>query len=130
MNPVETFGEFAQKLSTTDLMLYAGVGLVLWVMFKDKLSPVQKFLSRFFVKRTPVTPVFPENIPSLPLVTESAVSDEDVFFLLVSSWKRTRDLAVMAGCKKAVEAADQMFPHLSPVTCKESKDDVIQNKLA
>lgn len=121
MNPVETFGEFTQKLTTTDLMLYAGAGLVLWVMFKDKLSPVQKFLSKFFVKKTT------ETTTAVPV---EVASEEDVFFQLVSSWKRTRDLAVMAGCKKAVEAADQMFPHLSPVTCKESKDDVIQNKLA
>ena len=42
MNFTESFQEFSSRVSTTDLALYAGVGLVLWVLFKDKLSPVQK----------------------------------------------------------------------------------------
>ena len=45
MNYAETFDEFSSKLSGTDLALYAGAGLILWVLFKDKLSPVQKLVS-------------------------------------------------------------------------------------
>ena len=43
MNYTETFQEFASKVGPMDLALYAGVGLVLWVLFKDKLSPVQTY---------------------------------------------------------------------------------------
>ena len=41
MNFTESFDQFSSSLSTTDLALYAGVGLVVWVMFKNKLRPIQ-----------------------------------------------------------------------------------------
>ena len=44
MNFTESFSEFSSKLRPQDLALYAGVGIVLWVLFKDKLSPVQKIV--------------------------------------------------------------------------------------
>ena len=50
------------------------------------------------------------------------VKTQNVFFDLVVSWKQTRDLAELSGCKKAVEVADQMFPYLSPTICSEDKD--------
>ena len=37
-----------------------------------------------------------------------------VFFDLVKSWKKTRDLAEDYGATRAVEIADEMFPHLVP----------------
>lgn len=117
MNMTESFSEFSSKVGPTDLMLYAGVGIVLWVLFKDKLSPVQKLLSNLFSSITN------HKLPSLPSVnTEPVVHvpSDDVFFDLVVSWKQTRDLAVRSGCSKAVEVADQMFPYLSPNVCKES----------
>ena len=40
----QSFEEFSKSLGPTDLALYAGAALVLWVVFKDKLSPVQKLL--------------------------------------------------------------------------------------
>lgn len=124
MNFTESFEQFSSKLSTMDLALYAGVGLVLWVMFKEKLSPVQAFLLNLFNQvKGKVTPVVPSvSLPSLP--TQPAVNDaEDVFFKLVVSWKQTRDLAVQSGCVEAVKVADQMFPFLSPTVCNQ-KDEV------
>lgn len=119
MNPLETFGEFSKKLTPTDLALYAGVGIVIWVLFKDQLSPIQKIITDLFNKSsTPKT-----TVPTISPTTDNvnAVPDQDVFFNLVASWKQTRDLAVRSGCSKAVEVADQMFPYLSPVVCKEEK---------
>jgi len=113
MNFTDSFQDFSSKFSTTDLALYAGVGLVLWVMFKDKLSPVQKFLMNLFAKVKNNT-----ELPSLPLVP--VVEDkEDLFFQLVASWKQTRDLAVRSGCQEAIKVADQMFPYLSPMGCSK-----------
>ena len=124
MNPLETFGEFSKKLTPTDLALYAGVGMVLWVLFKDQLSPVQKAITDLFNKPPApkaVVPVAPVTVT--PSDNSSVVPDADVFFNLVASWKQTRDLAVRTGCTKAVEVADQMFPYLSPVVCKEESQD-------
>jgi len=115
MNPLETFGEFSSKLTTTDIMLYGGVALVLFVLFKDKLGFVQKTVQGL-LNKTPLVKV-------KETVSVTSAADSDVFLNLVSSWKQTRDLALLAGCEKAVEAADQMFPHLSPVTCKGHKDE-------
>lgn len=134
MNFTESFDQFSSRITTLDLALYAGVGLVLWVLFKDKLSPVQKVLGSLLnnlksinsqptnttpaVASVPVTnipiPTDELNIPRFTVV-------DDVFFRLVVSWKQTRDLAVESGCDEAVKAADQMFPFLSPNICgKES----------
>jgi hypothetical protein len=129
MNFTESFQEFSSKLSTMDLALYAGLGLTLWVLFKDKLSPVQTLLNDLLNKmRNNVNTVTPPAI-SLPnpvpvnKVT-NPLSSEDVFFKLVVSWKQTRDLAVKSGCDEAVKVADQMFPFLSPNVCNAKKDTV------
>lgn len=126
MNPLETFGEFSQKLTTTDLMLYAGIGIVLWVLFKDQLSPVQKVLQQMvdkFYKKTTSTKT---NTNPVVVVDNQLSNDNhdktDIFFDLVVSWKQTRDLAVKSGCVKAVEVADSMFPYLSPVVCNETEE--------
>lgn len=127
MNFTESFQEFSSKLGPTDLALYAGVGLVLWILFKDKLSPVQKLLMGLVDKVKGV------GNSALPVVTVPAVSPvvvpkrtdaEDTFFKLVVSWKQTRDLAVQSGCSEAVKVADQMFPFLSPNVCKKNEDKV------
>ena len=128
MNFTESFQEFSSRLSTTDLALYAGVGLVLWVLFKDKLSPVQKLLMGLVDKMKGVDggsslPVV--NVPSVsPVVVPKTSDAEDTFFKLVVSWKQTRDLAVQSGCAEAVKVADQMFPFLSPNVCKKNEDKV------
>jgi hypothetical protein len=125
MNFTESFQEFSSKLSTTDLALYAGVGLVLWVMFKDKLSPVQKLLIGVVEKVKGLASSSTVKLPTVdvpkvdPVVLPKATGDgrDDVFFKLVVSWKQTRDLAEKSGCTEAVKVADQMFPFLSPNVC-------------
>lgn len=118
MNYTETFNEFASKSTPLDLALYAGLGLILWVLFKDKLTPVQKFILDLTKK------VYPGNdsnfhvLPSIPDISlPKSVVKEDVFFKLVASWKQTRDLAVQSNCVEAIKVADQMFPFLSPTAC-------------
>ena len=129
MNFTESFQEFSSRLSTTDLALYAGVGLVLWVLFKDKLSPVQKLLMGFVDKMKGVnggSSLLVVNVPSVsPVVVPKTSDAEDTFFKLVVSWKQTRDLAVQSGCAEAVKVADQMFPFLSPNVCKKNEDKVL-----
>ena len=132
MNFTDSFQDFSSKLSTTDLALYAGVGLVLWVMFKDKLSPVQKLLYSVVDKVKGLVSGGGLKLPSVdvpkvdPVVLPKATGDakDDVFFKLVVSWKQTRDLAEKSGCVEAVKVADQMFPFLSPNIC-EKKEEVV-----
>lgn len=119
MNFTQTFEEFSGSLGPTDLLLYAGVGIVLWVLFKDQLSPVQKIILDLVnkIKGKIPSPVVP-NVSIEPAVT----NEPNIFFDLVVSWKQTRDLAEKSGCTKAVEVADQMFPYLSPTICGENND--------
>ena len=123
MNYTESFQEFATKVGPMDLALYAGVGIVLWVLFKDKLSPVQQLLGNLVEKfkgANPLKPVTPVAV-LVPSVKPVVTTKEDIFFKLVVSWKQTRDLAVESGCSEAVKVADQMFPYLSPVVCTKEE---------
>lgn len=124
MNYAETFDQFASKVTPTDLALYAGVGIILWVLFKDRLSPVQKILNNLLEKVKNVSPLKPVSPVAVvvPAVKPVVTTKEDIFFKLVVSWKQTRDLAAECGCSEAVKVADQMFPYLSPVVC--SKEEV------
>lgn len=124
----ESFDQFASKLSGTDLALYAGAGLIIWVLFKDKLSPIQKIIGDLiqkFKNVSPLKPVTPVAVV-VPSVKPVITSKEDIFFKLVVSWKQTRDLAAECGCEQAVKVADQMFPYLSPVVCSEKKEDILK----
>ncbi len=124
MNFTQSFEEFSSSLGDMDVALYAGVGLVLWVLFKDKLSPVQSLLVSLFNTVKSVVPKPTGSTVVVPPVVSSVVAAErvdDVFFRLVVSWKQTRDLAEASGCSEAVKVADQMFPFLSPTVCKEGK---------
>lgn len=116
----ESFDQFSSSLGPTDLALYAGVGLVLWVMFKDKLSPVQKILTPVIDK---IRGLFTTNnvvINTTKPVTPAQINAKnDLFFRLVESWKQTRDLAQQSGCEEAIKVADQMFPYLSPTVCAD-----------
>ena len=132
MNFTQSFEEFSTKLGPTDLALYAGVGIVLWVLFKDKLTPIQKLVLNLTEKMRSIlvsgTPSQAVNTV-LPVVTKPVINDEpnnsqDIFFKLVVSWKQTRDLAVKSGCSEAVKVADQMFPFLSPNVCTKKQDTV------
>lgn len=125
MNFTESFQEFSSRLGPTDLALYAGAGIVLWILFRERLSPIQQLLMGLINKaksllgglnKTPVVPA--------PVVLPKSVGDgqpDDTFFRLVVSWKQTRDLAQQSGCAEAVKVADQMFPFLSPTVCKDKK---------
>jgi hypothetical protein len=123
MNYTESFEEFASKVGPMDLALYAGFGIVLWVLFKEKLSPIQNLLVSLIEKIKGVSglkPVSPVAV-IVPSVKPVVTTKEDLFFKLVVSWKQTRDLAVECNCTEAVKVADQMFPYLSPVVCTKDK---------
>lgn len=127
MNLTQSFEEFSGSLGTMDLALYAGIGIILWVLFKDKLSPVQKIVSDLwnsatasFIDKKESTVVV--KVPDI--IRTAPKSDKDLFFDLVVSWKQTRDLAIKSGCSKAVEVADQMFPYLSPMVCGDQEGSV------
>ena len=124
MNYTETFDQFASRLGPTELALYAGAAVILYVLFKDKLSPVQKIVLSFieqFKNSAALKPVTPVAVV-VPTVKPVITSKEDIFFKLVVSWKQTRDLASECGCVEAVKAADQMFPYLSPVVCTKEEE--------
>jgi len=109
----QSFDDFSRSLGPTDLALWAGVAIVLWVIFKDKLSPVQKLVLSLVEKVKSVVPAKNKVVKS--------VSSNDLFFRLIESWKQTRDLAEQAGCAQAVKVADDMFPFLSPTVCGEKE---------
>lgn len=124
MNFTESFEQFSRGLQPRDLMLYAGAGIVLWVLFKDRMSPVQKFLAgivekvkSLLVSGSSQNPVVVVPVVKPVDVVASEQKSDDVFFRLVVSWKQTRDLAEESGCVEAVKVADQMFPFLSPNVC-------------
>jgi hypothetical protein len=125
MNYTESFEQFSSRVTPTDLALYAGAGIILWILFKDKLSPVQKFLGDLVgglkSKLNNGASVVPVVVPDVSPVEVSKETKEDNFFKLVVSWKQTRDLAVKSGCEEAVKVADQMFPFLSPTVCSKEK---------
>ena len=128
MNLTQSFEEFSAGLGPMDLALYAGVGIVIWVLFKDQLSPVQKALMDLFNSfKNKLSTEQPNKITiSVPEAVKSQPADaQNLFFDLVVSWKQTRDLAQRSGCDKAVKVADEMFPFLSPMVCsdKEIFDD-------
>lgn len=121
----ESFSDFASRIGPTDLALYAGAALVLFVLFKDRMSPVQKMVVDL-VNRTKNLLGNKSNLSIIPEVTLPAVNTsktnsttEDIFFKLIVSWKQTRDLAAKLNCSEAVKVADQMFPYLSPNSCEE-----------
>jgi len=139
MNFTQSFEEFSKGLSSTDLMLYAGVGLIIWVLFKDKLSPVQNLfksvtegLKGLLAKNIAPNPAVTQpgqKVDAVPAVLaqtiaeNSNVESEDLFFKLIVSWKETRDLALKCGCEKAVDVADEMFPYLSPSICGKDNNN-------
>jgi len=124
MNYAQSFDEFASSLGPTDLALYAGAALIAWVLFKDRLNPVSLVVKQLVDKVYGLLSSKPGVAKPVPAATNNSVgveTKEDVFFELVTSWKKTRDLAVKAQCTEAIKVADQMFPYLSPVVCNEEK---------
>ena len=120
----ESFNDFASRIGPTDLALYAGAALVLFVLFKERISPVQQLIVELVNKGKNFLSKSKSSVASevkLPLVTNasSVSNNEDTFFKLVVSWKQTRDLATQLNCDEAVKVIDQAFPYLSPNSCKE-----------
>jgi hypothetical protein len=125
LNLTQSFEDFASKMGPMDLALYAGVALVVWVLFKDNIvstvSPAVKGLKELLSKKysndsgVSVPNIDPVVVPKMAASTEK----DETFFKLVVSWKQTRDLAQQSGCAEAVKVADQMFPYLSPNVCKK-----------
>lgn len=119
MNYAESFEEFSRGVTPTDLMVYAGAALIVYVLFQNQLSPIKQWVVDFF---SSVTNKFKKNsssTTSLPVVDTSrkvAVVDNS-FLQLVSSWKNTRDLAEKMSCSEAVKILDSAFSHLSPNNC-------------
>lgn len=121
----ESFDQFAARMTPIDLALYAGAGIILWVLFKDRLTPVQKFISDLITKVYPKTTSNFHVVPNVSDVSlPKSIVKEDVFFKLVASWKQTRDLALQSDCAEAVKVADQMFPFLSPVACSDKSTQI------
>jgi hypothetical protein len=135
MNYTQSFEEFSSGLAPTDLALYAGLGIVLFVLFKDEMSPVQKFLLDLFNKakdtvtdlakpdpNPPVTGPVPVTPPSpAPILIRPDNDPNKVFFQMVASWKQTRDLAAKQGCESAVKSLDDVFQYLAPTVCEGEK---------
>lgn len=115
MNYSESFEEFARSVQPMDLALYAGVGVVLWVLLKDKTTPIQTFIGNAFktIKNNTNNLISKSNVSNIVTVKKN----KDVFFDLIVSWKKTRDLAIEAGCDEAVKNIDQIFPYLNPEQC-------------
>lgn len=129
MNYTQSFEEFSASLGPTDLALYAGVGMVLFVLFKDKLSPIQAVLLELFdqlkdvLKSDPTPAPVPVVRPDIfvPNVVKPETKKDDVFFEMVSAWKRTRDLAEQYKCEEAVKSLDETFQYLAPTVCGDKK---------
>lgn len=105
---LETFGT---NIKTMDVLLYAGVAIVVYVLFKEQIhSVLNKIKEKLNKTKAP-------NLPSIDMGDYDNLepdTKDDIFFQLIMSWKQTRDLAETYGADKAVEIADQMFPHLVP----------------
>lgn len=108
---LENFGD---SFKTIDLVLYAGVAVVVYVLFQEKIHEILNKIKDSIKKNKQTIPYFPPEEPD--------IEPDDVFFALIQSWKQTRDLAEEYGAYKAVEIADQMFPHLVP------KEEVVHNE--
>lgn len=128
MNFTDSFQDFSTNIGIKDIFLYAGIGLVVWYMFKDNLPALPASITDVwsnFNKRNNSNNVDVVD-KLLKGVKIPKKSDQQLFLDLVVSWKQTRDLAEQSGCRKAVEVADQMFPYLSPQIC-EDKSPVVDS---
>lgn len=119
----QSFEQFSGSLGTTDVLLYAGVALFLWYLFRDKMGGIKDVVTNLISSYTRIQKPNKIIIPA-PGSSSQVVSKEDVFFQLVSCWKQMRDLAVQANCSEAIKAIDLMFPHLSPNSCNKPQGEV------
>lgn len=112
MNIEDNFG----AMKPIDLTLYVGVAIVLYLLFQNQILKVKdKVLESWKNTRlnnnlTKDTVVVPDSSTRI----DTIYNDSELFFRLIKSWKETKDLAEQYGATKAVEIADEMFPHLIP----------------
>jgi len=94
-----------------DWCLYGVVAIVLYVLFKDRLGSVQELFGKIIRSTPKLNDIISvdDNKPA-----DEIYNDSELFFKLIKSWKETKDLAEQYGADKAVDIADQMFPHLIP----------------
>ena len=114
----QSFDDFSAGLSTTDLFLYAGAGLLVYFLFQDKLDGLKSWVMDLVSKTKNTT-----NKPVSPVVQNTRLkpnSSADPFVELIVSWKHTRDLAEGCKNKQAVELMDKLFPSLN-ASLSESK---------
>jgi hypothetical protein len=119
MNYAESFEEFSRGLTPTDLMVYGGAAIVLFVLFKDQLVPLKEKLLNWYnslIKKTQKDPNATVSAPATNNKTKETDNDK-LFLQLISSWKNTRDLAETMSCDEAVKILDSAFSHLGPNNC-------------
>jgi hypothetical protein len=119
MNYSQSFEEFSRGLTNTDLMVYGGAALILFVLFKDQLTPLKTWVIDTY--NNILNKVKTDSSVLTPVATVTT-NDSD-FLKLVSSWKNTRNLADSMGCKEAVRILDSAFPHLGPHECGEGDEE-------
>ena len=82
MNYAESFEQFSTRLGPTDLLLYAGAGIIIYVLFKEKLDPLKGAVLKLFNNLSNKTSsVVSTVVPSV--VSAEPVSGDDLFFELV-----------------------------------------------
>lgn len=119
----QSFDDFSAGLSSSDLFLYAGAGLLVYFLFQDKLGGVKSWVMDFVskTKNTASKPVLSVVQNATPKPSSSA----DPFVELIVSWKHTRDLAENCKNKQAVELMDKLFPSLN-ASLSESKTNELK----
>jgi hypothetical protein len=115
MNYSQSFEEFSRGLNNTDLMVYGGAALILFVLFKDQLTPLKTWVIDTY--NNILNKVKNDSVVSKP-VTVVKTNDSD-FLKLIATWKNTRNLAETMGCNEAVQILDSAFPHLGPHNCEK-----------
>ena len=124
MNYTQNFEEFSASVGPTDLALYAGIGIVLFILFKDRISPVQKMLLDLMSSAKESVSDFTKPKDSEEVIVKVTVPEiptdrNDIFFQLVAAWKKTRDLSQKNKCNEATEKLDEVFQYLSPNICNK-----------
>jgi len=125
----QTFDDFSAGLSTSDLFLYAGAGLLLYFLFQDKLGGLKKLVTDLVSKSKQTLSKPSSDVANPQTVLSSVVSEKkpvsDSFVELIVSWKHTRDLAENCKNKQAVELMDKLFPSLN-ASLSESKTNELK----
>lgn len=125
----QTFDDFSAGLTTSDLFLYAGGGLLTYVLFQDKLGGIKKLVADLVSKSKQTLSRPSENITNTQTLLSSTTSTNkpspDSFVELIVSWKHTRDLAANCNNKQAVDLMDKLFPSLN-ASLSESKTNELK----